>query len=50
MSTIAETSKTVARNLYEGYSTHDLETVFNHYVSESLINHAMGGALSRQAW
>ena len=50
MSMTAETSKQVARNLYEGYNTHDLQTVFDNYVSENLFNHAMGGALSRQAW
>ena len=50
MSTIAESSKLVARNLYEGYNTHDLQTVFDQYVSNNLINHAMGGALSRQNW
>jgi len=50
MSTTAETSKQVARSLYEGYNTHDLQTVFDQYVSKNLINHAMGGALSREAW
>jgi predicted ester cyclase len=50
MSTTAENSKLVARNLYEGYNTHDLKTVFDKYVSVDLINHAMGGALSRQNW
>jgi predicted ester cyclase len=50
MSTTAETSKQVARSLYEGYNTHDLQTVFDQYVSTDLVNHAMGGALSRQAW
>ena len=50
MSTTAENSKQVARNLYEGYSTHDLKTVFDKYVSVDLVNHAMGGALSRQNW
>jgi predicted ester cyclase len=50
MSTTAETSKQVARNLYEGYSTHDLQAVFDNYVSENLVNHAVGGTLSRQDW
>jgi predicted ester cyclase len=50
MSTTAETSKQVARSLYEGYNTHDLNTVFNKYVSQDLVNHAMGGALSRESW
>jgi predicted ester cyclase len=50
MSTTAENSKMVARNLYEGYNTHDLKTVFDKYVSQDLINHAMGGAFSRQNW
>ena len=50
MNTTAENSKLVARSLYEGYSTHDLQTVFDKYVSKDLINHAMGGALTRQSW
>ena len=50
MSTTAENTKTVARNLYEGYNTHDLKSVFDKYVSQDLINHALGGALSRQNW
>ena len=50
MSTTAENCKLVARSLYEGYSTHDLQTVFDKYVSKDLINHAMGGALTRQNW
>ena len=50
MSTTAESSKLIARNLYEGYNTHDLNTVFNKYVSQNLVNHAMGGALSRENW
>ena len=50
MKTIEENSKLVARSLYEGYNTHKLDEVFSKYVSESLVNHAMGGALSRQNW
>ena len=50
MKTIEENSKTVARNLYEGYNTHDLQAVFDKYVSDSLINRAMRGALTRQMW
>jgi predicted ester cyclase len=50
MTTIANNSKQVARSFYEGYSTHDLSAVFDKYVSKELVNHAMGGALSRQAW
>ncbi|HEY0039863.1 MAG TPA: ester cyclase [Flavisolibacter sp.] len=45
-----ENSKAVARNLYEGYNSHDLQTVFAKFVSTDLINHALGGALSRQMW
>ena len=50
MSTTAENSKQVARSLYEGYNTRDLNTVFNKYVSQDLVNHAMGGALTRENW
>ena len=50
MSITADNSKQVARSLYEGYNTHDLKTVFDKYVSVDLINHAMGGALSRENW
>ena len=50
MSTTSENSKLIARSLYEGYNTHDLKAVFDKYVSTDLINHAMGGALSRQNW
>ena len=50
MSTVAENSKLVARNFYEGYTAHDLQPLFDKYISDSLINHAMGGALSRQNW
>ncbi|HYG15169.1 MAG TPA: ester cyclase [Bacteroidia bacterium] len=50
MSTIEENSKTVARNFYEGYSNGDLQTLFDKYISNSLINHAMGGSLTRQSW
>jgi len=50
MSTTADNSKQIARNFYEGYNSHDLSTVFNKYISNDLVNHAMGGALSRQSW
>ena len=50
MSTVAENSKQVAFNFYEGYSTDNLSTVFDKYISKDLVNHAMGGALSRQGW
>jgi len=50
MNTTAEVSKQIARSVYEGYNTHDLQTVFDKYISNELINHAMGGALSRQNW
>jgi len=50
MNSIPENSKQVARNLYEGYNSHDLQNVFDQYVSQDLVNHAMGGALSRQNW
>ena len=45
-----ENSKTIARSLYEGYNTHDLQSVFDKYVSDNLVNRAMGGALTRQMW
>ena len=50
MKTIEGNSKLIARNLYEGYNTHKLDEVFSKYVSENLVNRAMGGALSRQNW
>ena len=50
MSTTSDNSKLIARSLYEGYNTRDLKAVFDRYVSNDLINHAMGGALSRQNW
>ena len=50
MKTTEENSKLVARSLYEGYNTHKLDEVFSKYVSENLVNRAMGGALSRQNW
>jgi len=50
MKTIEDNSKRIARSLYEGYNTHKLDEVFSKYVSENLVNRAMGGALSRQNW
>ncbi len=45
----AENSKAVARAFYEGYNTHDLQSVFDQYVAEDLTNAALGG-LSREDW
>jgi predicted ester cyclase len=50
MNTTAENSKKIAREFYEGYSNHDLKPLFDKYVSTDLINHALGGTLTRQNW
>jgi steroid delta-isomerase-like uncharacterized protein len=48
--TTADTSKAVARALYEGYNTHDLQRVFEQYVAKDLKNHAFGGKVDREQW
>ena len=50
MSTTANKSKAIARNFYEGYNTHDLQTIFDRYIADDLINHAVRGTLNRQSW
>ena len=50
MDTTAEDSKAVARAFYEGYNTHDLKKLFDTYLSNELVNHALGGALGVEAW
>ncbi|HYF02548.1 MAG TPA: ester cyclase [Patescibacteria group bacterium] len=47
MNTIEEESKKVARNFYEGFNTRDLQTVFDKYVSENLVNHM---TMDREGW
>jgi len=50
MSTTEDDSKTVARDFYEGYNTHDLRTVFARYIADGMVNHAMGGAVGADTW
>ena len=50
MDTTAEDSKAVARAFYEGYNTHDLKKLFDTYLFNELVNHALGGALGVEVW
>ena len=49
MSTTEE-NKTVARNFYDAYNGDDLQTAFDTYIAQDLVNHTMGGAMSREVW
>jgi predicted ester cyclase len=44
------TTDEVARNFYESYNEHDLDTSWETYLSHDLVNHAFGGAYDREAW
>ena len=50
MDTTAQDSKAVVRAFYEGYNTHDLKNVFDTYLSNELVNHALGGAMGVELW
>lgn len=45
-----ENSKQIVRNFYEGFSTHDLPGVFEEYISDNLVNHAMDGSFDKYKW
>jgi len=45
-----EDSKTVARNFYEAYNGTDLQSAFDTYIAQDLVNHTMGGAMGRDLW
>ena len=45
-----EDSKTIVRRFYESYNTKDLDTSFDQFISPNLVNHAMGGQLTRESW
>ena len=50
MSSSAEESKTVARTFYGAYNGGDLQAAFDTYIAQDLVNHTMGGAMSRELW
>jgi len=43
-------SKEVARSFYEAYNGSDLQSAFDTYISQDLVNHTMGGAMPRELW
>ena len=45
-----EDSKAVARNFYEAYNGTDLQSAFDTYIAQHLVNHTMGGAMGRDLW
>jgi len=45
-----EENKTVARNFYDAYNGDDLQGAFDTYIAQDLVNHTMGGAMSREVW
>jgi predicted ester cyclase len=47
---MSPTTSDVARNFYEGYNGHELEAIWETYLSHDLINHAFGGVYDREAW
>ena len=45
-----EESKTVARTFYETYNGGDLQSAFDAYIAQDLVNHTNGGAMNREVW
>ena len=43
-------NKTVARSFYEAYNGTDLQSAFDTYISQDLVNHTNGGMMDRQMW
>jgi predicted ester cyclase len=47
---MAPTTTDIARNFYESYNGHDLDSTWETYLSHDLVNHAFGGAYDRAGW
>ena len=50
MSSTTEDNKTLVRKFYETYNGGDLQSAFDTYISQDLVNHTNGGAMDRQLW
>ena len=45
-----EENMAVARSFYDAYNGDDLQAAFDTYIAQDLVNHTMGGAMSREVW